>query len=52
MTDRCAGGNDQDAVAWWIERDGDRQWICYDTELGETIAIEVTDASFGGSVKR
>jgi hypothetical protein len=44
--------NEQTAVAWWIERDGDRQFVCLDTDSGETHSFEVTDASFGGRVDR
>jgi len=43
---------EQTAEAWWIERDGDRQFVCYDTDRGETVAVEVTDANFGGRVDR
>lgn len=45
-------GDDRTAVAWWIERDGTSQYICYDTEQGETVAVDVTEASFGGSVSK
>lgn len=39
------------AVAWWVENDGDEQYLCYDTERGETVAVDITDASFGGEVR-
>jgi len=42
---------EETAEAWWIERDGERQFLCYDRG-GETVAVDVTEATFGGSVKR
>lgn len=44
------GGTDRTAVAWWIEHDDDRQYLCYDTDRGKTISVDITDASFGGEV--
>jgi len=45
-------GTDRTAVAWWIENDGDQQHLCYDTERGETVAVDITDANFGGEVPK
>lgn len=39
------------AIAWWLEVDGDDRYVCFDTEGGETISVDVTEASFGGEVK-
>jgi hypothetical protein len=43
-------GSERSAVAWWVENDGDQQYLCYDTEEGQTVSVEITDASFGGEV--
>jgi len=42
---------EETAEAWWIERDGERQFLRYDRG-GEMVAVDVTEATFGGSLKR
>lgn len=40
-----------EAVAWWIEEIHNESDVCFDLTTGETIAIRVTDANYGGVVE-
>lgn len=44
----------RNAGAWWLELDGEtgHHYACFDTMAGQTLAINITDASFGGEVAR
>lgn len=46
MTDK-----DRSAVAWWLEVDGDDRYVCFDTNRGETVVFDVTNANFGGEIQ-
>lgn len=43
----------RNAGAWWIEIDveDDAVFACFDVMNGQTVAINITDASFGGEIE-
>lgn len=44
---------EKEAGAWWIEieKESDKAYACFDTTDGRTLAVNITDASFGGEIE-
>lgn len=41
----------RNAGAWWIEHQGEHTFACFDCMNGQTLAVNITDCSFGGEIE-